>query len=88
MSQPPLDSTPIGTNTNNRKMSPIDLIPVGKTFPEPTPMTPSTDLPTLPKDFPEGNGKVHVTWDPDPYPSLSDSTSKKSNFTNDSNSSQ
>ena len=32
---------------------------------------------TKPKEFPEQNGKAHVPDDPDPYPSLSDSSSKK-----------
>ena len=50
MSRPPLESTPLGTNTNNRSTSPIDLIPVGTKMPDPTPLTPPTDLPT---DLPE-----------------------------------
>ena len=39
MSQPILDSTTLGTNTTNRKTSPIDLIPVGKKPPESMPLT-------------------------------------------------
>ena len=37
MSRPHLDSTPIGTNTTNGTTSSIDLIPIGKKTPEPTP---------------------------------------------------
>ena len=36
MSRPPLESTPIGTNTTNSKTSPIDLIPVRTKTPNPT----------------------------------------------------
>ena len=43
---------------------------------------------TLPTDFLEQNGKAHVSGEPDPYPSSSDSLSKKSNLSNDSNSSK
>ena len=43
----------------------------------PTPMTLPMDSPTLPIDLPEKNGRAHVTGDPDPDPSLSDSSSKK-----------
>ena len=54
MSQPHLDSTPLGMNTdngtphgtnmNNRKTSSIDLIPVITKFPDPTPLILPTDL--------------------------------------------
>ena len=58
MSQPPLKSTPIGTNTTNRKTSPIDSIPVRPQRLEPATLT-------LPTDLPEQNGKLHVPGDPD-----------------------
>ena len=81
MSRPPLTSTPLGTNTNNRTTSPINSITVGTKFPEPTPLT-------LPKYFQEQNGKAHVPGDLDPDPSPSDSKSNKYNSSNDSNSSK
>ena len=56
MSRPLLDSTPVGTNTNNGKKSPIYSIPVGTKLPKPMPLTLLTDLP----------------GDPDPDLSLSD----------------
>ena len=43
MSQPPLESTPIGTNTTNGIMSPIDSIIIGTKTPEPTPQTRPTE---------------------------------------------
>ena len=60
MSQPTLDSTPLGTNTTNGTTSPIDSIPVKKT-PEPTPLTRPTELS-------EQNGKAHVPGEPYPDP--------------------
>ena len=81
MSQPPLDLTPLGNKTTNGTTSPIDLIPVGTKTPEPTP-------PTLPNYFPEQNGKLHVSGDLDPDPSLSDSSSNKYNSLNETNSSK
>ena len=88
MSRPPLDSTPLDTNMKNGKMSPIESIPVGTKTPETTPLTPPTYLTTLPTDFPEQNGKSHVPGEPDPDPSLSDSSSNKFDLLNDSNSSK
>ena len=76
MSRPPLDSNPLGTNTTNKKTSPIDSIPVGTKIPDPTPVTPPTDSQTLPTYFPDQNGKVNVPGDPDPDPSSSDSSLK------------
>ena len=67
MSRPPLDSTPLGTNTTNRTIPPIESFPVGTKLPEPTPLTPPTE-------FSEQNGKGHVPGDPDPDPSSSDSS--------------
>ena len=81
MSQPPLDSTPLGTNTTNVTMSPIDLIPVRTKTPDPTPLTLTTD-------FPEKNRKLHVPGDPDPDPSFPDSSSNTSNSSKNSNSSK
>ena len=81
MSRPTFDSTPLGTNTTNGTTSPIDSIPVGTKTPEPTQLI-------LPIEFPEQNGKAHVSGDPDPDPSLPDSSSKKYNSSNDSNSSK
>ena len=76
MGRPPLDSTPFGTNTTNRKRSPTDLIHVRKKALEPTPQTRPTDFPTLPMYLPEQNGKAHVPGDPDPDPPSSYSSSK------------
>ena len=81
MSRPTLGLTPLGMNTTNRTTSPIDSVPVGTENTEPTPLT-------RPIELPEQNGKSHVPGDPDPEPSLLDSLSKKSNFSNDSNSSK
>ena len=88
MSQPPLDSTPLGTNNNNGKTSPIESIPVRTKTTEPMQMTPPTDFTTLPTDFQSKNGKAHVPGDPSPDPSSSYSSSNKSNSSNDSNSSK
>ena len=79
MSRPPLDSTPLGNNTNNVTTSLIDSIPVRTKSPDPVPLT-------LPTYFPEKNGKVHVPGGPDPYPSSLDSSSNKSNWSDDINS--
>ena len=38
MSQPPLESNPLGTNMTNGTMSPIELIRDGTKTPEPTPL--------------------------------------------------
>ena len=70
MSQPTLNSTHIGINTINRKMSPIDPIPVGT-------KTPYTKPLTRPTESTEENGKGHILDDLDPYPLMSDSPSKK-----------
>ena len=74
MSPPTFDSTPIGKNTTNRKISPIESIPVEKTL-EPTPLT-------LPTKLPEKNGKAFLPGDLDPDPLLSDSSSKKNKHYN------
>ena len=81
MSQPPLELTPLGTNTSNGTTSPIDLILVEKKSPEPT-------ILTLPMYLPEKNRKAHVPGDPDPDQSSSDSSSNKYNLSNDTNSSK
>ena len=78
MSRPPLDLTPLGTNTTNRTTSPIELIPVGTKLPEPTSLTPPTE-------FSEQIGKGHVPGDPYQDPSSSDSSQKKSNLSKDIN---
>ena len=39
MSQPLLDSTPIGTNTTNAKISNLDSTSVGTKTPDPKPLT-------------------------------------------------
>ena len=69
MSRPPLDLTPIGTNTTNRTMSPIESIPVRTKTPDPTPLT-------RPTKFPDQNGKENVPGEPDTDPSSSESSSK------------
>ena len=73
-----LDLTHLGTNTANGTTSHIDSIQLGKKTPEPTPLTQPTELP-------EQNGKAHVPGEPDPDPSLSDSSSKIYNLSKDSN---
>ena len=87
MSRPPLDSTPLGTNTTSGTTPRSDSIPVGAKFPKPTALTLTTDSPELPTDLLEENGKSNVPGDSDPDPSLSDSP-KKSNSPNDTNSSK
>ena len=77
MNRPPLESTPFGTNITNRTTSPIDSIYIGTKTPEPMPQKLPTDSPTVPKDSSEQNVKAHVPGDPDPDPSLSDSSSNK-----------
>ena len=81
MSQSPLYSTPLGTNTTNGKTSPIDSIPGGTKTPEPTPLTRPTELS-------EQNVKLHVPGEPDPDPSSSDSPLNKYNSSKGSNSSK
>ena len=39
MSRKPLDSTPIGMNTKNAKISHLESTPVGKKNPDPKPLT-------------------------------------------------
>ena len=53
MSRPPLDSTYFGTNTTNRKTSPIESIPVGEKTPYPTPLTQQTEISTRPTESPK-----------------------------------
>ena len=81
MSRPTLDSNPLGTNTINRKTSPIDLIPVVTKTPETTPLT-------RPTESPDQNGKAYVPGEPDPDLSSSDSSSNKYNLSKDSNTSK
>ena len=88
MSQLPLDSTPFGIDTTNITASPIDLIPVGTKTSEPMPQTRPTDSSTLPTDLPKQNEKAHVPRDPDPDPSLSDSSTNKYDSSNISKSSK
>ena len=88
MSRLSFDLTPLGMNTTNGTMSPIDLISIGTKLPEPTPLTLTTDSPTLPTNFPEENEKLSVPGDLDPDLSLSDSSLKKYKSSNDTNSSQ
>ena len=65
MSRPPLDLTCLDSNMTNGTTSPINSIAVGTKTPEPTPLTPQTDVS-------EENEKAHVPRDPDPDPSSSD----------------
>ena len=64
MSRPPLDSTHFGTNTTNRKTSPIDLIPARTKPPDPMPLTRPTDSPTQPMESSKQKVKSHVPADP------------------------
>ena len=43
MSQPSLESTPIGTNTTNLTTSHLESTPIGKKMPDPNPLTRPTD---------------------------------------------
>ena len=70
MSRPTLEYTPNVFNTKDGTMSSIDSILIRTKTPEPT-------LLTRPTEFPEKNGNMHVPYDPDPDPSLSDRSSKK-----------
>ena len=88
MSRPHLDLTLFGTNNTNGTTSSIDSIPVGTKAPEPKKQTRPTDLPTQPKDLLEQQGKAHVSGDPDPDSSWSDSSPDKYNYSNDSSSSK
>ena len=60
MSQPPLESPRFGTNTTNITTSPIDLIPVGRKTPDPTPQKHLTNFSTQPTDYSKRKVKVHV----------------------------
>ena len=75
MSQPTLESTPFGMNTTNRTTPPIEWITVEKQMPYPTPLTRPNDFPTQQTDSSEQKRKAHVTADPEPDPSLSESSS-------------
>ena len=66
MSQPTLDSIPLGTNTTNGTTSPIDSILVREKTPKPTPLT-------GPTKFLEQNGEAHIPGEPDTVQSSSDS---------------
>ena len=88
MSRPHLDLTLFGTNNTNGTTSSIDSIPVGTKTPEPKKKTRPTDLPTQPKYLLEQQGKAHVSGDPDPDSSWSDSSPDKYNYSNDSSSSK
>ena len=70
MSQPPLDSTPIGTNTTNVTTSNLDLTHIGTKKSYSKTLTPPTDLS-------KRKEKAHVTENQDIYPSLSDSSLSK-----------
>ena len=68
MSQPPLDSTPIGANTTNVTTSQLELTPIGTKTPEPAPLT-------QPMESSKRKVKAHVPEDPESDPSSSDSSS-------------
>ena len=68
MSQPPLESTPIGTNTTNGKTSPSDSIPVRKKSPKPMLLTLPMNSPALPMHLEEKNRKGNIPGDLDPDP--------------------
>ena len=80
MSQPPLDLTPIGTNTTNEKISHLDSTPIGKKKPYPKPVTWTTELPKH-KGKP---GKEYVLEEPDSDLLSSDLSSSESDSSNDS----
>ena len=81
MSQSPLDSTPIDTNTTNAKTSHLDSSPVGTKIPDPKSLT-------RPTESSKRNVKVNVPEDLYSDPSLSDSSSNKSKSSKDVNSSK
>ena len=80
MSRPPLESTPIGTNTPNARISDLDLTPVGTKTPYPKPLT----LPTESSKRKEKSQKEYVRDDTESYPSLSDSSLSETDWSNDS----
>ena len=77
MSQPPLDTTPIGTNTTNIIMSHLELTPIGTKMPDHKPLT-------RPIDLSRRKGKTHVPEDQALDTSSSDSSSSESDSSDDS----
>ena len=77
MSQPPLDLTPIVTDTTNVTTSHLDLTPDGTKMPDHKPLTQPTDLSKCKET-------AHVLGDPESDPSLSYSSSNKYDSSNDS----
>ena len=80
MSQPNLDSTPIGTNTTNSNISHLGSTTVGTNTPDPKVLT----LPTELSKRKEKAQKEYVPEDPESDPSSSESSSRKSNLCDDS----
>ena len=78
MSQPPLESTPIGTNTTNRTTSKLESIPIGTKNPDPTQHTQPTESSMR-------QGKAHVPEKLESDPSSPDSSSRESDFSDDNN---
>ena len=85
MIRPSLDSTPFGMNRTNGTTSPIDSIPIGGGMTYPTPLTRPTYPPAQPTDSSKQEGKAHVPADLESDPSLSDSSSSKSDSSDDIN---
>ena len=92
MSRPPLDSSPIGTNTTNGKLSPNDSIPIKTKILEPTSQTRPTDSSTQPEDLStwatdssKRKWKAHLPAEPESDPSPSDSSSSESDSSDNRN---
>ena len=77
MSWPPLESTHISTKMTKAKTSHFDLTPVGTKITDTKPLTQPTEMSKL-------NGKEHVPEDLGSDPSSSDSSSIKSDLSDDS----
>ena len=80
MSRPHLDLTPVGTNTSNAKISPLDSTPVGSKTPDPKTLTLPMESPKLKEKL----QKEYTPEDPESYPILSDSSFSESDSSSDS----
>ena len=73
-----MDSTPVGTKTSDKEIPVTELTPIGAKMPDPK--TPTTES----SKRKEKVHKEYVPEDPESDPSLSDSLSSKSDFSDDS----
>ena len=77
---PPLDSTHVGTNTSNAKISHLDLTPVGTKNPYPQATNTTNGIVKT-----EKKGREHIPEDLESDPSPSDSSMSESDSSNDRN---